>query len=535
MDERLPGLQRQDLSYEENLALSLEWLLTLGLEGKLIFFRKWTEAETDPLFLERIRAALGVKGFPPPNNWRMEAHFEAVFTKKYDQPSDRVALIYMSQIKAPTKMKGLFIKTAIRVKKRVYMRLYQRRVRGSAKTDVPTLKAPMPPLKACTVPEGTEAGKTIRRGLALLPPHGEGIWDEAAEYKVQVARKAKPEDFERLLAPYQDPLRLAGVAELVENLLQLLHENGDSPSVMVKSYDVEYQKLKGYPDKRLLDALNRVSVYDHTLHVLEYAVAAIANDERGHLHWFVPAIVTAALGHDIGKMPALYERRPKARADHAEISSGVLKRMIPAEINPEIRKYVENAVYFHHTNVVETSPAQVIMEADARARVREISDMYPSYTVGRRIDEWLDADRFADAVSREINVNTRGNTWKAMSHNGIVYCLPNFARTVVKKLGAALNVLDWRLIREINRMDNYAVLGELADLLRARGALAWRIEHPYFGATFVFEARIANLSERNYFCIPMDQTFLSGSKDEIESRKRGYLKMVFNVKPVRSF
>jgi len=222
MDERLPGLQRQDLSYEENLALSLEWLLTLGLEGKLIFFRKWTEAETDPLFLEGIRAALGVKGFPPPNNWRMEAHFEAVFMRKYDQPSDRVALIYMSQIKAPTKMKGLFIKTAIRVKKRVYMRLYQRRVRGSAKTDAPALKASMPPLKARTVPEGTEAGKTLRRGLALLPPHGEGMWDEAAEYKVQIARKAKHEDSERLLAPYRDPLRLAGVAELVENALAFL-------------------------------------------------------------------------------------------------------------------------------------------------------------------------------------------------------------------------------------------------------------------------------------------------------------------------
>ena len=37
MDERLPGLQRQDLSYEENLALSLEWILTLGLEGSSSF------------------------------------------------------------------------------------------------------------------------------------------------------------------------------------------------------------------------------------------------------------------------------------------------------------------------------------------------------------------------------------------------------------------------------------------------------------------------------------------------------------------
>lgn len=328
---------------------------------------------------------------------------------------------------------------------------------------------------------------------------------------------------------------MAGIVDLVDNLLRLLHEDGDFPSVMLKSYDVEYQKLKKYPDKRLLDALGKVSVYDHTLHVLEYAVGAIANDERNHLHWFVPAIVTAALGHDIGKMPVLPEHRPKARADHAEIGSEVLKRMIPAETNPEIRKYIETAVYFHHTNVVGTSPAQVIMEADARARVREISEIYPSYTMGRRIDEWLDADRFADAVSREINVSKAGNTWKAMSHNGIVYCLPDFARTVLKKLAAALNVLDWRLVREINRMDNYAVLGELADFLRARGALAWRIAHPYFGAIFIFEARIASLSERNYFCIPMDQTFLCGSQGEIESRKQGYLKLVFNVKPVRSF
>jgi hypothetical protein len=173
------------------------------------------------------------------------------------------------------------------------------------------------------------------------------------------------------------------------------------------------------------------------------------------------------------------------------------------------------------------------MEADAGARIREISEAHPVYTVGRRVDEWLDPIRFADAISPVINKSTRVDAWKAVSFNGIVYCTPDFARTVIKKLASGANVLDWRLIREINPGDTRAVLTELADLLRAKGVLAWSIEHPYFGSSFVFQARIADMSERKYYCMPMDETFFPGSRDEIESRKRGYLKLVFDVRPAR--
>ena len=156
------------------------------------------------------------------------------------------------------------------------------------------------------------------------------------------------------------------------------------------------------------------------------------------------------------------------------------------------------------------------------------------YTTGRRIDEWLDSGRFAEALTPRINESVWTNVWKAMSFNGIVYCMPDLARTVIKTLGAEANVLDWRLVREINPSDTQGVLTELADLLMAKGALAWRIEHPYFGASFIFHARIADMSERKYFCIPMNETFFPGPRDVRESRKRGYLSLVFDVKPARA-
>ena len=162
--------------------------------------------------------------------------------------------------------------------------------------------------------------------------------------------------------------------------------------------------------------------------MLEHAVAAIANDERGHLRWFVPAIVSSALGHDIGKIPTLYERKKKGQADHAEIAVE-LKRMVPVTINPEISKYVENAVYFHHTNMVDTSPAQVVMEADAgrgSRRYRTCTRLHAGKT-DRRVARLRPVR--GGPVPR-INEKRVGNVWKAMSFNGIVIACPTFASTV---------------------------------------------------------------------------------------------------------
>ena len=542
MDERLVELRRQmlEVDREEGFALFLEWMLAQRREVKLTFFVKWAEAErVDPVFFKKLTflaaGAWDTRGFTRPDTAKMEAHFEAVFMKKYDQPSDRVALVYMAQVGAPYKMRGLFKKAASRAKKRVYTRLYMRKVRGSKKAIKQKSTSTVDfLLTADTVPIGAEVREIVKRGPRPLPPHGKGTWDLVPEYKFHIEHRARPEDFERVLAPYREQLRAGKVAGLVEGLLEILYEHTDCPSIMGKSYDIEYRKVKHYPDKRLYEALAKVSLYDHTLHVLEHAVSAIAHDERGHLAWFVPAIVSAALGHDIGKIPTLSERKKKGKADHAEVAIEELKKMVPVTINAELRKYIETAVYFHHTNVVDTSPAQVVMEADARARVQEISEAFPVYTTGRRIDEWLDSGRFAEALTPRINESVWTNVWKAMSFNGIVYCMPDLARTVIKTLGAEANALDWRLVREINPSDTQGVLTELADSLRAKGALAWRIEHPHFGTSFIFHARIADMSERKYFCIPMNETFFPGPRDVRESRKRGYLSLVFDVKPARA-
>jgi hypothetical protein len=123
----------------------------------------------------------------------MERHFDAIFMKKYDQPSDEVALAYMAQVKAPRQMRGLFVSTAIRVKRRVYKRLYERRVSGSKRIGAPVspLKVPVPPLKAHAA-AGEELPEAARPGTLPLPPHGDGIWDLVPEYRVQAGRGVNP-------------------------------------------------------------------------------------------------------------------------------------------------------------------------------------------------------------------------------------------------------------------------------------------------------------------------------------------------------
>ncbi len=91
----------------------------------------------------------------------------------------------------------------------------------------------------------------------------------------------------------------------------LLYEGGDAPSVVGwpgKMSDCEYRNLKGH--EHFLEILQGVSLYDHTYNVLKAALD-IADEELRQRHDFLlPAIITAALGHDMGKIESLWGSSP---------------------------------------------------------------------------------------------------------------------------------------------------------------------------------------------------------------------------------
>ena len=108
--------------------------------------------------------------------------------------------------------------------------------------------------------------------------------------------------------------------EVLDDLLRILYEGGDAPSVVGwsgKTSDCEYRNLREH--KHFLQILQGVSLYDHTYNVLKAALE-IAHEELGQRHDFLlPAIVTAALGRDIGKIASLWRSSPTRKRSHESV------------------------------------------------------------------------------------------------------------------------------------------------------------------------------------------------------------------------
>ena len=109
--------------------------------------------------------------------------------------------------------------------------------------------------------------------------------------------KRRIEDYEAIIAPYRPLLAEVASMEVLDELLRLLYEGGDAPSVVGwpgKMSDCEYRNLREH--KHFLEILQGVSLYDHTYNVLRAALDIAREELRQRHDFLLPAIITAALG-----------------------------------------------------------------------------------------------------------------------------------------------------------------------------------------------------------------------------------------------
>ncbi len=347
--------------------------------------------------------------------------------------------------------------------------------------------------------------------------------------------KRRIEDYEALIAPYRPLLAEVASMKVLDELLRLLYEDGNAPSVVGwpgKTSDLEYMNLRGH--KHFLEILRDVSLYDHTYNVLKAALDIAREELRQRHDFLLPAIITAALGHDIGKIASLWRSSPVKKRTHESAGEIKLKEMLSPLGNEVFTKIVVEAVSLHYIGAVEDTVARVIMDADARAREHEITSADPAVTI-KRMAEWLDLTRFAEIVQPHINeliVKNRRTVWHAMSFGSVVYCRPDYVRDALKVLTFEKKVLDYRLVRQSFQTDNKAVLIEFADILREQGYLAYDIKDGYFGLRFLFESSVPAVRHSELYAIPVKIGLFPVDPSDIEKQKKDYLKTVVSVRPV---
>jgi len=148
---------------------------------------------------------------------------------------------------------------------------------------------------------------------------------------------------------------------VIEAILSILDREGDCPSVVRKNdteTDAKY-------DQDVFALLATIPLWQHTLAVARAMAKKVTQEVM------LPDALIAALGHDLGKIPAHQEALYRT-GDHPLVSLILLHQIPEFEAMPN-REEISEAIRQHHLIKTGSPLAAALKEADRQVRLDEIS------------------------------------------------------------------------------------------------------------------------------------------------------------------
>ena len=155
--------------------------------------------------------------------------------------------------------------------------------------------------------------------------------------------------------------RSSKATEVCYQILSLLDEEGDCPSVVNASADVEASW-----DSTTFTLLGKTTLLDHTINVAVEAVNLLKADKADHV---IPDTLIAALGHDLGKLPSI-KAHLYSIGEHP-LASGRVLAGIPEYKQLARKEEIDRAIKLHHKRP-EGLLGQTLKKADQQARQKEL-------------------------------------------------------------------------------------------------------------------------------------------------------------------
>ena len=152
---------------------------------------------------------------------------------------------------------------------------------------------------------------------------------------------------------------------IIENILSILDDKGDCPSVVQRNKDEAENKY----DQDVYKQLAQIPLWQHSLSVAGH----LADSTKQAV--MIPDALLAGLGHDLGKIP-VYQDTLYRTGDHPVLSLIVLNR-IPGYESMSNTDDISQAIRQHHQLAPETSLGRDLKKADKKTRLEEISRMSP--------------------------------------------------------------------------------------------------------------------------------------------------------------
>jgi len=336
------------------------------------------------------------------------------------------------------------------------------------------------------------------------------------------------------------------VRQVAEGILETLDREGDCPSVVNSHGEIEASLETG-----VYNRLARVTLREHAL---DTAKAMLRLVDPGPM---TPMAIIAALGHDLGKIPA-YRQQLYSLGDHPVISVTILDK-IPGFSEMPNKGDVITAIRDHHRKPIDFFSIK-LKEADQEARKKELARNFSLGDPGtgreslpreevepRRVtsametiprdDEnktedrkrrrkprevelpWYDGKAILQEIAGRVNKVDEGR-WEAFSMaNGYVYVQVGLLWSVTKKV-ARINGDPSVLIADSDEELRTNILYSIVERLKTEENAIARglIRDGYFSAPFVVTMRDGTVHSKASY-VPFNLEAFGMLPSELESQK----------------
>lgn len=336
------------------------------------------------------------------------------------------------------------------------------------------------------------------------------------------SRYAFTEFMQAFVTPHEGILRAQQVYDPIVAMLQFLEQHGECPSLVVIAPERDHEAGELYPVRQ---ALLRVTLKDHTFHVIDFALKILKETYRDYRP-LIPKVLVAAIGHDLGKAPAFRTATVYTMGDHTAASAVQVQKCFQGRDISWLNEAI-NAIVAHHrgsNNALDV----LLKQADERARQYELSQQEGGLSV-QPFEQWCQIPELLQVVSLRVNVVKRSNTWEAVSYKDVVYIVPDVLLDAARQLAKKKGVVELGLIRADDREP---MLRRLVGSLRTQHFLGEDVGEGYYGRFYhLVMAKRANT--KRLYLIPVKKDAFGDVHTQFEGRKEGLLSLITDVRHVR--
>ena len=287
--------------------------------------------------------------------------------------------------------------------------------------------------------------------------------------------------YNEVIEPHKECL--SGMLEGINRIVEILEQYGDCPSVVDTIADPEKKAAT-----RVGDILSRVALRDHTFNVARIALRLL-KDAYDDPVGYIPPVIIAALGHDLGKIPQLRSQGKYVKADHPLTSVSIVEEIFEKDKDAHWLKMVAKAIGEHHQSATDRL-SELLKEADGKARQLEIGQAEKRASLAW--EEWFDCRELLRSVGATVNVTQTGRAFRAFSVEDAVYCDPTFLYETVGAMAAEKGIIDIALLRNT---DKDRALRRIVESLRKSDALTSELGKAYTTRRYEIQVRTGKAQE----------------------------------------